>query len=169
MKIVDIPIEKLNFYEKNPRKNDESVSFIANSISRFGFKVPISVDKNNVIICGHTRVKAAIKLGLKTVPCVIESEMTDKEIKAFRLIENKSHELSFWDKSLLESEMDDLIGEFEFEDYGFLDIGEALTDKDIDMFFEENAVSKPDQVSDEHIEEKPTTIICPHCGGVVDI
>ena len=125
MQVVDIDIKELTPYEKNPRKNDEAVQYVAESIKQFGFKVPIVIDKNNVIIAGHTRYKAAKKLKLKTVPCLIADDLTDEQIKAFRLADNKVAEFSEWDFDLLELELKELENfdlDFDLTDFGFEDI-----------------------------------------------
>lgn len=85
MEIKDINITELKMYKNNPRKNDEAVEPVANSIREFGFKVPLVIDKENNIVCGHTRLKAAKKLGMKTVPCIIADDLTKKQVRAFRL------------------------------------------------------------------------------------
>ena len=108
MKIVEKNINELVMYENNPRKNDEAVKYVAESISQFGFKVPVIVDKDNVIVAGHTRVKAARKLKLQTVPCIVADDLTPEQIKAFRLADNKVSELSDWDEDLLNDELDDI-------------------------------------------------------------
>ena len=89
MNIVDIKLDNLKPYENNPRNNEERVEPIANSIKTFGFKVPIVVDRNNVIIAGHTRYKVAKKLGLNKVPCIIADDLTEDQVNAFRLADNK--------------------------------------------------------------------------------
>ena len=101
MEVLDKNIEDIIPYENNPRKNDVAVDAVAKSIHEFGFKVPIVIDKNNVIVCGHTRYKASIKLGLKTVPCVIANDLSQEQIKAFRLADNKTNELAEWDIDML--------------------------------------------------------------------
>lgn len=108
MQIIEMNIEDLKPYEKNPRKNDEAVEFVANSIKEFGFKVPIIVDKDNIIVAGHTRYKAAQKLKLDVVPCVIADDLTDEQIKAFRLADNKVSEFAEWDIDLLGGEIEDI-------------------------------------------------------------
>lgn len=105
MKVVDKKITEIKEYDKNPRKNDEAVKAVANSIKEFGFKVPIVVDENNVIVCGHTRVKAARLLSMESVPCVIADDLTPEQIKAFRLADNKTAELADWDLPALEEEL----------------------------------------------------------------
>ena len=89
MNIVDIKLDDLKPYDNNPRNNEEAIEPVANSIKTFGFKVPIVVDKNNIIIAGHTRYKAAKKLGLNKVPCVVADDLMDEQVKAFRLADNK--------------------------------------------------------------------------------
>lgn len=78
MNIQDISIKDLKPYEKNPRHNDQAVDYVAESIKQFGFKVPIVVDKDNVIVAGHTRYKAAKKLGINVVPCIIADDLTEE-------------------------------------------------------------------------------------------
>lgn len=107
-------------YEKNPRKNDEAVKYVAESIKQFGFKVPIVIDKDGIIVAGHTRYKAAKKLNLKEVPCIVADDLTDEQVKAFRLADNKVAEKSEWDFDLLTDELDDLF-EFDMTVFGFED------------------------------------------------
>ena len=94
MNIVEKNIADIKPYEKNPRKNDGAVDAVANSIKEFGFKVPVVIDSAGVIICGHTRYKAAQKLGIDTVPCVVADDLTEEQIKAYRLADNKVAELA---------------------------------------------------------------------------
>lgn len=118
MNILDMDIKDLKPYEKNPRKNENAVEYVANSIKEFGFKVPIVVDKNNVIVAGHTRYKAAKKLGLKEVPVIIADDLTEEQVKAFRLADNKVGDFATWDNDLLEEELSDIL-DLEMEDFGF--------------------------------------------------
>ena len=87
--IVEIKLDELILYENNPRNNEEAIESVANSIKTFGFKVPIVVDRNNVIIAGHTRYKAAKKLGLNKVPCIVADDLTEDQVNAFHLADNK--------------------------------------------------------------------------------
>ena len=89
MNILELELTELIPYENNPRNNEETVELVANSIKTFGFKVPIVVDKNNIIIAGHTRYKAVKKLGLNKVPCIVADDLIDEQVKAFRLADNK--------------------------------------------------------------------------------
>ena len=84
MNIQNKKISELIPYENNPRINDKAVEYVKNSIAEFGFKVPIVIDKNNVIVCGHTRWKASKELGLKEISCIIADDLSDEQIKAFR-------------------------------------------------------------------------------------
>lgn len=119
MEIQEKQINELKPYKRNPRKNEAAVEYVANSIKEFGFKVPIVIDKSGVIVCGHTRYKAAQRLKLKTVPCIIADDLTDEQIKAFRLADNKVSEKAEWDFDLLGEELDGIFDidmeEFDFE------------------------------------------------------
>ena len=105
-KIVVLPISEVRPYEKNPRKNEKAVKYVKESIRQFGFKVPIVIDSNRVIVCGHTRLLAAKSLGMTEVPCIMADDLTDEQIKAFRLADNKVGEFSEWDMDLLGDELD---------------------------------------------------------------
>lgn len=149
--IREFGIDELKPYEKNPRRNDESVQYVANSIKEFGFKVPIVIDMENVIVAGHTRYKAAKKLGLSKVPCIVADDLTEAQIKAFRLADNKVGEFSEWDMDLLGSELGDLSNIFDFDmsAFGFLPNVDEPTgdddDFDVDKVTEEivTPVSEP--------------------------
>ena len=118
MNIIEKKLKDIKPYEKNPRKNDNAIDAVASSISQFGFKNPIVIDGNNVIICGHTRYKAAKKLGLDSVPCVVASDLTEEQIKAYRLADNKVSELAEWDIDLLGEELDGIF-DIDMSDFGF--------------------------------------------------
>lgn len=121
MHITKKSINEIKPYGKNPRKNDEAVKYVAESIREFGFKVPIVIDKNNEIVAGHTRYKAAKKLKLDEVPCIVADDLTDEQIKAFRLADNKVAEKAEWDFDLLAIELDDIV-DLDMEVFGFEDI-----------------------------------------------
>ena len=105
MNIVDKNISELVEYENNPRNNDDAVEPVAKSIQEFGWRQPIVVDRDNVIVAGHTRYRAAIKLGLETVPCVVADDLSPDAIKAYRLVDNKTSEFAQWNLDLLNSEL----------------------------------------------------------------
>lgn len=111
-------IADLNPYENNPRLNDGAVDAVAASIKEFGFKVPIVVDSDGVIVTGHTRVKAAEKLGLESVPVIVASDLSPEQVKAFRLADNKTSELAEWDIGKLDIELGE-IENIDMNDFGF--------------------------------------------------
>lgn len=125
MKITKMELEKLKPYEKNPRINAEAVPQVAKSIQEFGFQQPIVVDKDYTIIVGHTRYLAAKSLELKFVPVVIASDLSPEKVKAYRLMDNRTHERSEWDLDLLLNEINDLS---EFYDAEFLDFANLEND-----------------------------------------
>lgn len=155
MEIKMIKIENLKPYVNNPRFNDDAVKYVAESIKEFGFKVPMVIDKNNEIVAGHTRYKASLELGLKEVPCIVADDLTEEQIKAFRLADNKVSEQAVWNYDLLDLELDDIL-ELNMEDFGFL----KQEDVNLDDFFEEN---------NEQKEEKKNTIICPYCNKEIEL
>lgn len=131
MEIITKKIKDIKPYENNPRKNDDAVDLVANSIREFGFKVPIVIDKDNVIVTGHTRYKASKKLGLTEVPCIIADDLTKEQIQAFRLADNKVAERADWDFELLDIELGDI--SLDMEQFGF----EFLTDIEHEKYKEE--------------------------------
>lgn len=156
MEIKEISIDLLKPYEHNPRHNEAAVGPVANSIKQFGFKVPIIIDKDNVIIAGHTRLKAAKLLGLETVPCVLADDLTEEQAKAFRLADNKVSEMASWDFKELQMELDELKNldlDFEMADFGFNDADEP--DQDDDHLHQEQEIDQDDSGQ---------KIICPKCG-----
>lgn len=108
MQIISKNIKEIKEYENNPRNNDNAVEYVARSIQDFGFKIPIIIDKNNIIVAGHTRYKAAKKLNLSEIPCIVADDLTDEQIKAFRLVDNKSAELAEWNLELLNLELENI-------------------------------------------------------------
>lgn len=108
MEIIYLSPEKLKPYENNPRMNEGGVDPVARSIEEYGFKVPIVIDKNNVVVCGHTRLMAAKKLGLDEVPCIMADDLNDEQIKAFRIADNKVSDFSMFDNKKLLQELEEL-------------------------------------------------------------
>ena len=137
MKVINVPINSIKPYENNPRNNDQGVDAVAKSIKEFNWQQPIVVDKDNVIIVGHTRYKAAKKLGMKEVPVVKADNLTDEQVKAYRLADNKTGELTDWDMGLLDDELAD-IADIDMSDFGFdLDLGDDEAKVQEDDFDEE--------------------------------
>ena len=171
MEIRMIKVEDLKPYENNPRFNDDAVEYVANSIKEFGFKVPIVVDKDNVIVAGHTRYKASLELDLKEVPCIVADDLNDEQIKAFRLADNKVSEKSQWNFDLLTDELNEIIdidmSNFDFDismiedDYEDDDEIETTNTKDDSiMYFSEKEIEEdivnswnPKQTIEEYIAD----------------
>ena len=157
MKIVNINVDELKAYENNPRDNEPAVESVANSIKEFGFKVPIIITKDNVIVAGHTRKLAAEKLGLKEVPCIVADDLTPEQIKAFRLADNKTAELAEWDFSLLEKELEELTAfDFDMTQFGF--------DESIFEVQEQTKEYKNEELSEDEFSEESYQHECPRCG-----
>ena len=116
-KLIYKNIDELIPYENNPRVNEKAVDGVANSIKEFGFKVPIIIDNANVIVAGHTRLKAAKKLGITDIPCIVADDLSEDQVKAFRLADNKVSELSEWDFNKLEAELANIA--MDMSDFGF--------------------------------------------------
>lgn len=153
MEVKQMKIDEIKPYERNPRKNDQAVKYVAESIKQFGFKVPIVIDANGVIVAGHTRYKAAKELMLDEVPCVVASDLTDEQVKAFRLADNKVSEKSHWDLELLDLELEDLF-DFDMEVFGF----EGVEEIDWDNV---------DELDEESYEEPQKKLLkCPNCNHV---
>lgn len=136
-------VNSITPYANNARKNDDTVPYLINSIKRFGFRVPLVIDKDGVIVCGHTRLKAALQIGMERVPCVRADDLTKAEIKAFRLADNKIAEMSEWDFGKLDVELEELKIDFDDDmtDFGF-EWGDEETDKEGET--EEDAVPETD-------------------------
>lgn len=108
MQVTNWPIDKVTPYENNPRKNDDAVEYVANSIREFGFQQPLVVDSDGVLIVGHTRLKAAQRLGLTEVPVTVADNLTPNQIEAYRLADNKVSEFAQWDFDKLNIELEDI-------------------------------------------------------------
>ena len=157
MQIVYRSIKDILPYEKNPRINGEAVPVVKESIKEFGFRIPIVIDVNDVIVAGHTRVKAAKELGMEEVPCTIADDLTEEQIKAFRLIDNKSAEIATWDEELLQQELSEIL------------------DIDMSMFgFEEGETDFADEIEDNtytmktNIPQYEITGECPTISEMLD-
>lgn len=156
MKIEAKKLDTLIPYENNPRVNALSIENLARSIEQFGFVNPIITTKENIIVAGHTRYLAAKELGLKEVPCiVINQKLTDEQVRAFRLADNKVSEKATWDYDKLREELNKII-DIDMDSFGFKE--ETLDDIDLEFPDEGNGGGKKDK-----------TVICPHCGKATHI
>ena len=149
MDIIKMKVEDLIPYINNPRNNENAVDKVASSISEFGFKNPIFVDKNNVVVNGHTRLLASKKLGLKEVPVIVIDDLSEAQIKAFRIADNKTSEYAEWDEELLKIELEQLEDmNFNLDDLN-IDYSDFDLEVDLESFEEEY------NEEDDAIEEPP--------------
>lgn len=139
MEIINKSVRDLIPYENNPRNNDEAVEYVAASIREFGFKVPIVIDRDGVIVAGHTRLKAALKLGLDEVPCIVADDLAPDQVAAFRLADNKVSEQATWAEDKLVEELKKL-GEFDMTKFGF---DAELTEKDPEDIIQDEVPAPP--------------------------
>lgn len=151
LEIKYIPIDDIKPYKNNPRLNEDAIPYVMNSIKEFGFKNPIILDKNNVIVAGHTRLESAKRLDMKEVPVIYADDLTDEQIKAFRLADNKVAEKSMWDYTKLDEELDNI-----------LDIDMSMFDFDINTDDLELDYDNEDEVGE--INKKLCR--CPKCGHI---
>ena len=156
MEIVYKLISDLAPYENNPRNNARAIDKVAASIKEFGFKVPIVVDTNNIIVCGHTRLEAAKQLGLNEVPCIIADDLTEEQIKAFRLADNKVAEFSSWDFIELENELKDLT--INMSDFGFADKPEIENSESNNSNDEEEQQGEDEEQGEDEGEVKKADV-----------
>ena len=158
LKIIEKRLDEIKPYENNPRNNENAVDAVAESIKEFGFRVPILLDKNNVIVSGHTRLKAAEKLKLKKVPCIVLDELTESNIRQLRIVDNKSAELAKWDFAALADELDG-IKEINMDAFGFAAFNETAEPTEVTSSLDEGEEVDLDEFDDEHFDHE-----CPECG-----
>lgn len=162
MQIEYLSIDDVIPYGNNPRNNDgEAVDRVASSIAEYGFKIPVIVDKDNIIVAGHTRVKAAKKLGIDKVPVIRADDLTPAQIKGFRLAENRVSEYATWNNELLTIELEELQDiDFDldltgFEEWELDNLLNPVSDDDLEDYF----------VDREEKPKEPKKTKCPLCGG----
>ena len=127
MEIINKKLTEIKPYENNPRNNIKAIKPVKESILKFGFKVPIVIDKNDIIVCGHTRFYASQEIGLETVPCIVADDLTPEQINAFRLVDNRTAEFAEWDLDKLNLELNDLT-DFDLSSFGFDDLISDIAD-----------------------------------------
>lgn len=160
------PIDKLIEYARNPRKNDHAVDRVAAAIREFGFRVPVVAKSDGTVVDGHLRLKAAKKLGLTEVPVVLADDMTDLQIKAFRLSVNKMAELAEWDDELLAIELHELnAADFDMALIGF-DASELSSAMNLDSLIEQDAPESSSKEIDP--DDYKMGCMCPRCGFEFD-
>lgn len=161
--IVYKKVSELKENPKNPRKNDNAVDSVAKSIEKYGFKNPLIIDKNNVVYCGNTRLKASKKLGLEEVPCIVASDLTPKQIREYALLDNKTNEIALWDYDLLSEELGELdMSDFEL-DWG---IEELEPEKEVqeDDFDVDSAIPEEPKAKLGDIYQLGRWVYCKKCG-----
>ena len=142
-----MPIDTVKPYIYNPRVNDQAVDAVARSIEEFGFRSPIVVDESKTIINGHTRLKAAKQLGLEQVPVLLADDLTEEQVRAFRLADNKTAELAEWDDDMLEEELS-LLDDIDMSEFGFEEIVEELEVEEDEGFDDELPKEPRAQIGD---------------------
>lgn len=151
LKITELPINKIKPYEKNPRKNNRAVIAVKRSIEEFGMRWPIIIDKDNVIVAGHTRFQAAKELGFTSIPTMTIDNLSESQIKAFRIADNRTSDFADWDVELLSAELEEL--DFDMD---WLELSDLGLSSDF-LPTTEDEQGKLD-------ERKPVFVTCPHCG-----
>ena len=186
--VVYQDISQIHPYENNPRNNEAAIEPVAQSIKRFGFRVPILIDGKGTIIAGHTRYEAAKRLGMDKVPCIRVDDLTDEQIRAYRIADNKVAEASSWNDDVLRAEMDALKAlDVDLTDTGFSEVEldgllREVEDADFEEFFTEPVQQPPNAADAEQSAETQQStqpessqlavpqqsgsklIQCPHCG-----
>jgi ParB-like chromosome segregation protein Spo0J len=160
--IVDMPIEQIKPYKKNPRKNEKAVPEVVKSLREFGFRQPLVVDSSMVLIVGHTRLLAAKELGLAKVPVHIASTLTPAQVRAYRIADNRSHDRSEWDVTLLNEELGELFEMDEKFDIEFMDFGDFGPGEEKEKEIKEGS-KELDEEEFSEFDHK-----CPKCGFEYD-
>ena len=161
MKIIEKKLDEIQPYDNNPRKNEKAVDAVAASIRELGFRVPILLDKNGVIIAGHTRLKAAQKLKLEKVPCIILDKITDDEARQLRIVDNKTQELAKWDFSALADELEEIKG-IDMDAFGFA----AFDDDEADPKQVTSSLDEGEEVDLDDFDDEVFAHRRPECGYV---
>lgn len=159
MEITEKRLNDLKPYENNPRKNDEAVDALVESIKEFGFRVPLIISKDGIIISGHTRYKAAKKLDLERVPCIVADELNEDEIKQFRIVDNKTQELAKWDFAALAEELES-ITTINMDAFGFA----AFSDDNDEPVEITSSLDEGEEVDLDDFDDDQFDHECPECG-----
>ena len=163
-KLEHWPLERLTEYARNPRKNDHAVDRVAAAIREFGFKVPVVARSDGTVVDGHLRLKAARKLGLESVPVLLADDLTDAQVKAFRISVNRMAELADWDTELLKLEFDEL-GEVGFN----IDVIGFEPDVIANLYFDSTEITEKEAPEDfKDVDVSELSHICPKCGFEFD-
>lgn len=173
-KITLMALPDITPYENNPRNNEEAVEKVANSIKEFGFNQPIVVDKDNVIIVGHTRYLAAQELGLAEAPVIVAGNLSDEQARAYRLADNKTGEIAEWDFEKLALELEE-VESLNMSEFGFAGEGldslfsESDSEDDIADFFEAAPNTQEGNAGSKTASADKKIVTCPHCGEKFEV
>lgn len=173
-KITLMALSDITPYENNPRNNEEAVEKVANSIKEFGFNQPIVVDKDNVIIVGHTRYLAAQELGLAEAPVIVAGNLSDEQARAYRLADNKTGEIAEWDFEKLALELEE-VESLDMSEFGFAVEGldssfsESDSEDDIADFFEAAPNTQESGTNSKTVNADKKIVTCPHCGEKFEV
>lgn len=170
MQVIEVDFSEIIFYDRNPRRNDHVVAKIASGIREYGFKIPILLKKDMTVIDGHLRLKAAKKLKLTKIPAIFVDDLTETQIKAFRISVNKSSELAEWDPDLLTLELEELKSD------GFDLTKTHFNTEEIETLFsnliKDVSPGTADEQSflgtDSNLSTTQKTKVCPNCGYEVN-
>jgi ParB-like chromosome segregation protein Spo0J len=154
LKFETWPIDRLTEYARNPRKNDHAVDKIAGAIKEFGFRIPVVAKSDGLVVDGHLRLKAAKKLGLTEVPVILADDMTDTQIKAFRISVNRMADFAEWDNEMLALELGE-IGDLGFD----LDMTGFTADEIAALMPEEIPPGLTDEDAVPEVPEQPVTVL----------
>lgn len=158
MNIQEIEISKISPYKDNPRINEDAVEVVSKSLKEFGFQQPLVLDKDMSVVVGHTRLLAAKKIGLSSVPCLVADKLSEEQIKAYRIMDNKSAEFAQWNYGLLSKEIADLLeSDYDLELTGFSEEELAALDLNLNTEFVEEGNTDEDEVPD--LPKEPVTKI----------
>lgn len=155
LSLVELPVRQIVPYENNPRRNENAVDIVIQSITAYGFRVPIIVNPQYVILAGHTRLQAALRLGLNMVPCIIVKGLTEAQEHAFRLVDNKSAEPAEWDIAKLKDEIAEI--KLELPNTTLEGLFSLDTDELADI---DNLYNSPSRIK---TEQKKRICTCPNC------
>ena len=158
MNIIEKNINELYLYDNNPRLNDNAVDYVANSIEQFGFKIPCLITGAGEVICGHTRIKAAMKLGMTEVPCIVADDLSEEQVHAFRLVDNQTASIAEWDFEALDKELSSIMN-INMDDFGFDLLFDNNSDKEKEQKLNQGSEIDINDYADDKFE-----CTCPKCG-----
>ena len=147
-----VKVKDLKLNDRNPRKNDAAVDVVAKSIDKYGFKNPCIIDKDNVVWCGNTRLKAARRLGIEEVPCIVVDDLTKEQIREYALLDNKTNEIAEWDYDLLAEELQEL------------DLADFELDWGVNCDVQEKEAEDDEEAKSSEVQKKLCK--CPVCGHI---